>query len=313
MTGQFAGRSIETMQNRAMNRFDKDGSGDISIAEAGDRGRLARNFTLIDANDDGLLTRDELGNAMAARAEGTYARMGPARMNAMAAWMQMQNAQSQQVAEFDRIDSDGDGMLSDGELAAEMAAIEAAEEAARLRETKIAEMARLDSDGDGRLSISELQAELDMRAETRAVAEFDRLDSDGNGSLSDGELAAEVSAQQAAAEQQAQAEADAAAIAESVTEEIAETAAPVEVAQEATDTVEVAPITPAEAIPESAETDEPEVISLIENVFEELLEDRGLEVSIDKLMSMSQSLYQDAQEILMTQLESGDEAEEVAA
>jgi len=291
--GQAPSRTIETLQNRVMNRFDRDGSGDISLAEAGDRGRLARNFLRIDANDDGTLSQSEIGDSIAARLDGMFGSdrglspMGPERMNAIAAWMQMQEANEQKVAAFDGIDTDGNGALSDGELTAEIDALRAAEAAEEMRQAKIAEMTRMDLNGDGTVSLSELQSELQMRQEAAQVAAFDSIDTDGDGMLSDAEIAEDVAAQQAAIDAQA------AAMTEVETADVMEAVAAEEIA-------EAGPMPASNT--DDIDNDE-DTLSLIENVFEDMLEGRGETVTLESLAAMTQSLYSSAQEILMQQLE----------
>ncbi len=265
--GQSPERVVERIQTHIMNRFDGDGSGDISLAEAGERGRLARNFWQIDANENGLLSQDEIGAALATRTERSLDPSGPERMNAMAAWMQMQEANQQKLAEFDRIDTNADGSLSDTELAARLDALRTAEEAERSRDEKIADITRMDTDGNGRLSARELAAELELRSAERRIAAFDAIDTDGNGTLSDAEIAARLTERQAET-----------TIAARFLDASDERAASDDVAERST-------------------------LSLIENVFEDMLEDRGESPSLDRLRSMSQSLYAEAQEILIDQLE----------
>ena len=294
--GQMSGR-IEMVQNRVMNRYDADGSGDISIAEAGDFGRLARNFTKIDANDDGILTGAEIGNHVADRMERHAERaMMSERMNAMSAWMDMQD--EQKVAAFDGIDTDGDGMLTEAELTTAADAARAAEAAARLREEKIAEITRMDLDGDGRLSADELQAELDARSAAQNVATFDGLDTDGDGMLSDAELAAGVAAQMPPAET----DGPDTAMADPAGPETPVVDAPMAATTEPAESADIAPAAPVTPVTQTM-TEEPDTLSLIENVFVDMLEDNGQSVSTASLASMSQSLYAQAQNILIDQLE----------
>lgn len=116
-------RIAEMIQNRAMNRFDSDGSGDISLEEAGDRGPLARDFAQIDANEDGILSQDELAESIQSRIEQGGGPMGPERMNAMAGMMRMQDSSQALFAMFDKLDTDEDGSLSENELSAAMEAL----------------------------------------------------------------------------------------------------------------------------------------------------------------------------------------------
>ena len=293
--GQMSGRRVEMMQDRVMNRYDADGSGDISIAEAGDFGRLARNFTKIDANDDGILTGSEIGNHIADRMERRAERMMMSeRMNAVSAWMDMQ--EEQKVAAFDGIDTDGNGTLTEAELTAAADTARAAEEAARLREEKIAEINRMDLDGDGRLSANELQAELDARMAAQNVATFDGLDTDGDGMLSDAELAAGLAAQMPPADT----EAPDVAMADPTPPEAPAT--PGAATPDPAETAGGAEMAPATSVAEAMD-EQPDALSLIENVFVDMLEDNGQSVSTASLASMSQSLYAQAQDILINQLE----------
>lgn len=307
MDGMYAsqayGQQIDRAQNRIMHRFDQDGSGDISVAEASDFGRMAQQFTQMDADDDGRVTGTELRDQLVTRAMEGRGPMGADRMNALGAWMQIQE-ENQAVAAFDQMDGDSSGALSDSELIAAIEAQVAAAEAAQARQSKINEMARMDLDGNGQVSVEELQAELQLRADNRAVAEFDRLDTDGDGALSDAELAAEVAVQDMPPAE-AEDTADMTPMPPVADPDPAPATDPDLTTTDMTTPMED-PMAPAETAPgmtaAASEAEEPEALSLIENVFESMLEDSGLQVGMDKLMSMSQSLYAEAQEILMDQI-----------
>lgn len=110
--------------------------------------RGAMDFSQMDQNGDGAITRDEM-------------QAGPAAILAGA-------------------DTDGDGALSREELIAASAA--------RMAQNVDRMLERADGNGDGLLSAEEIAAMQDGRRETRMARMFDRLDADGNGSLSPEEL-----------------------------------------------------------------------------------------------------------------------------
>lgn len=291
VSGGMPARAAEWMTDRVMGRLDRDRSGDIAAEEAAGKRRLERNFAAIDGDGDGVLSAEEIGVRMEAKAARMW--MGEGRANGLGAWMQMQAAAGDRaVSAYDGMDADGDGALSDAEISAAAEAEAAREAAAAAREAKIAEIGRMDLDGDGRLSSAELQAELTARAEAQAVAEFDRLDADGDGMLSDAELAADMAAG-----------GDAPAMAEGMTEPAAAPAGD----ENAIPAAE--PVTPAAEVDAAAgETPDPEALSLIENVFAELLEDRQASLPEPDLSAMSLQLYARAQEMLIDGLEQAAQA-----
>lgn len=232
MQGAFAaGRAVGEMQEKIVSRFDQDRSGDLSVEEAEGNDRLARKFARIDANDDGSLSAQEVGDFLSRRAArdtfggfgsgfgGSFGEFGMGALNRLsgyAAKMSMEDylteraqpdaaaaeaadaraeAEMAAVDTFDALDGDGDGALSDAEIQAEIARKEAEMAAEQARQAKIDTVARIDTDGDGVLSLAELQAEMQARQDARAEAEFDALDTDGDGTLSDAEIAAGVAAQ----------------------------------------------------------------------------------------------------------------------
>lgn len=326
-SAQAFGHGLDRIQDRIMTRFDADGSGDITIAEAGDFGQMAQQFTKIDANDDGLLSAREIRDQLAAGAIYGDISAGMERMNAVAAWMQM-DQENQAVEAFDQMDLDSDGALSDTEITTAFTTQQAADEAAAaaLREAKLAEMARMDTDMDGALSVAELENELQLRFENRAVAEFDRIDTDGDGMLSDMELANEVAAQlatqNAADDTTAPVTDDAPDVAMGTSPDTGagtdadmgdgtdmaavDDMAPVDdMAAPMDDTVmsdgDMATAPPATE-PAMEPAVEPTAMSLIENVFETMIDDNGFQVGVDRLATMTQSLYTEAQDILMDSL-----------
>ncbi|MEM6391001.1 MAG: hypothetical protein AAF825_14265, partial [Pseudomonadota bacterium] len=216
---------------------------------------------------------------------------------------------------------------------------EMAAEAAR--QAKIDTVNRIDTDGDGVLSLAELQAEMEARQAAKAEAEFDALDSDGDGILSDAEIEAGITSQTAADDTPPAAPGETApapvAEADMADGEAAKEAMPenaqangVEMASE-----EQAP-EPAQAVsPDMAASDEsspkpadamqtaanasdgampaetagaaqapgqaPEqVLSMIENVFQTMMDNRGMSGDVGAL---SQSLYTEAQDLLLDQMQ----------
>ena len=75
---------------------------------------------------------------------------------------------------FESIDRDGDGQITEAELAAPGAA----------------RFAAADADGNGRISLDEMQARARDAAGTRAGRMFARLDADGDGGVTPEELSA---------------------------------------------------------------------------------------------------------------------------
>lgn len=315
--GLIGGRSVDALQNRIMSRFDKDGSGDVSIAEAGDFGRMARSFTRIDQDDNGVLSQDEIYSHATDRLERRAEReMQSAQMNAMAAWMNEQQVDDGKVAAFEAIDTDANGMLSDAELAVAADTARAAEEAAQMRAAKVAEITRMDLDGDGQLSANELQAELDMRAATQAEAQaaaaFDGLDTDMDGMLSDAELMAGIAGQMSDDAMPSEM-ADMGAAGTTMADAAMPMSDPADMGMMDGDAVMSDTMTDmpnsdmASASDDAMMGNDVDTLSLIENVFEDMLDDRGQSVSMASLTSMSHSLYAQAQEILINQLETAAE------
>jgi Ca2+-binding EF-hand superfamily protein len=123
--GEHAGRG-ERGEGRGPARFDKDGDGAISRAEAPPM--LLEHFAQADKNGDGLIDKDEMAALRAARhdeaGKGGDDHRGPGK-GGMARW-----------------DANGDGMLTAAEFS-----------------TGIAEQfKRMDADGDGAITLAEIQA-----------------------------------------------------------------------------------------------------------------------------------------------------------
>ncbi len=116
--------------------------------DAGFRGGPSMIFEHFDINEDGQITRDEIGEAAAAR--------------------------------FAEADTDGDGLLS----LEEMQAAAEARRAERVQRGTERMLERADSDGDGMLSLEEATA---AREGGRIERMFDRVDADGDGVITQAE------------------------------------------------------------------------------------------------------------------------------
>ncbi|MGX9357211.1 EF-hand domain-containing protein [Roseobacteraceae bacterium S113] len=119
----------------------------------GGKGGPRMSFEQLDADGDGALTKAEIQNAGAAR--------------------------------FAAADTNGDGLLSADEMAAQ---------ASKRHADRIGKMMeRADANGDGMLSLEELEAQRGARAERRMERMFDKLDADGDGAISSAEFEARKS------------------------------------------------------------------------------------------------------------------------
>jgi len=156
---QQRGESLEDLigefRDRLVDRYDKDGDGDLSREEQEEGWRKAREEmrqsweSRWDEDGDG-----KLSDAERAKMEGEI----DARREEWRQRMEERRAEWQRRRELREWDKDGDGILSDAEKAAMEAAKKAeAEKAAAL---KAAVMAAYDTDQDGELSNAELTAML---------------------------------------------------------------------------------------------------------------------------------------------------------
>lgn len=166
---------FDVIVQRAVERFDTDGSGDLDtderaalVDEFGDPSdRLELLMSVYDADGSGSLEASELDvlkQDLEARCENLRSRL------------------------FAELDQNGDGTLDDAEREAARAALSdrfAARHAARVRE--------FDGNGDGRLGPLERRragASIRSRVEARRGAIADDFDADGNGELDADERAA---------------------------------------------------------------------------------------------------------------------------
>lgn len=160
----------------AQGHTDADGNGSVSrqewLAAAGAR------FDRLDANKDGVLTRDELsrGRRQGPAGQRLFSRMDT-NGDGQISLDEFQAAHPQAPADlFARLDTNHDGQLSPDELRGLRA------QAAAAMRQKMVE--RLDTDHNGSVSLEELQA---VRPGMTA-AQFTRLDRNGDGQLTADEL-----------------------------------------------------------------------------------------------------------------------------
>ncbi|WP_169337232.1 EF-hand domain-containing protein [Psychromonas ossibalaenae] len=151
--------SRDDVQGRLLANFDQidtDGSGMISQAEfetfkserkgKGGKHHKRQTFAQLDSNNDGQLSKDDL--------------------------------QGRLLANFDQIDTDGSGMISQAEFEAFKSECKGKGGKHHKRQT----FAQLDSNSDGQLSKDDLQG--------RLLADFDNIDTDGSGMISQAEFEA---------------------------------------------------------------------------------------------------------------------------
>ena len=166
------------MHGRGFARLDTDGDGKLSRQEAANSPRLAQNFDVIDTNKDGFLTQDELQAARqqfgpGGRGEG-WKKLdtdGDGRLS------RQEVANAPRLAQnFDAIDSNKDGFLSQEEL-----------RAARRAQGPRGQgqgWLRWDANGDGKLSRDE------VANAPRLSQAFDQIDTNKDGFLTADELQA---------------------------------------------------------------------------------------------------------------------------
>lgn len=138
-----AASGVGARAGKLLQKIDADGNGMISRVEATASAELSANFDLIDANRDGQITPDELrawnrGRGTRPWGGGTNAKAGRGGLD----------------EQFTRADSNGDGVLSRAEAAAQMRRVAGHFEA-------------IDTNHDGFITREELRTYLKARREAR--------------------------------------------------------------------------------------------------------------------------------------------------
>jgi len=163
---------------------DTDESGGLVLAEVHtvDATVVDLEFTALDADGDGALTRNELGE-MAPLFDFSLTllagfALGDADGNGGLTYFEALSIDSSITPlDFIRLDSNGDGLLDESELNARVLLDE-------LADVLLADFAALDTDSSGGITLAELRAENDDASELAFVA----LDSDGSGAIEVEEL-----------------------------------------------------------------------------------------------------------------------------
>lgn len=175
-------------------QFDKDGDGKLSDEERRAMAEAMRNEwrARMDKNGDGVIDEDERLDAMLASPRGRrlmedFDKNGDGMIDdlerqAIKDDMAAREAQREQQR-VERWDADGDGVLSEAELAAEQAARQQQEQE---RADRFHEMAlEFDADGDGELNADERAEAFQTMRDRREIDAFvRRYDSDGSGTIS---------------------------------------------------------------------------------------------------------------------------------
>jgi len=168
--------------DRLKQRFEEaDQNHDGKVSQQELQTTISAKFATLDTNRDGQLSEDELA---AMRANGPGKRHGKGKMLAKIdtngdGAIGRDEAPPRMLERFDEIDADGDGKLTDSELAAAWKKRGPRQGPGGKHE---ANRARLDADGDGVVSAEEFSQ--------RALGWFERADANGDGTVELAELQA---------------------------------------------------------------------------------------------------------------------------
>eukprot|EP00930_Biecheleria_cincta_P079737 TRINITY_DN6765_c0_g1_i1.p1 TRINITY_DN6765_c0_g1~~TRINITY_DN6765_c0_g1_i1.p1 ORF type:complete len:1135 (-),score=225.09 TRINITY_DN6765_c0_g1_i1:42-3446(-) len=173
-------------------RLDADGDGVLSREELSRAQKTqVAGFDCMDANGDGVVSREEFVRAQ--NSQATRFAFMDANGDGVVSKDEYMRAQGLQAANFDFMDTNGDGMVSKEEFARAQSlqaakfdamdtdgdGVVSKEEFARAQSLQAAKFQSLDVDGDGVVSREEF-----LRAQTLQDATFDAMDADGDGVVS---------------------------------------------------------------------------------------------------------------------------------
>jgi Ca2+-binding EF-hand superfamily protein len=156
LAGSFASMAAGAVPGELRRPADRNGDGLVSVAEA--KAEASARLREIDANRDGVLTREEFR---------TY---------------RAQARSNRQAMRFEAIDADRDGRISEAELDAHLHAM--------VDRRSDRRFAAIDADGNREITRQEFDAAPERLRERARDAGFARLDANGDGSVDRAEAAA---------------------------------------------------------------------------------------------------------------------------